>query len=271
MTSLAQAIASKDSSIYYQFEKESRNNQVKDDNYQIIKHIIDNSTDVKQDMTIIANKHGLIKANISKIVQHILDTKNPSQQVLLDLYEISRNKIYLEGQYAKIVLLLSKYDPSKLLDVNIDTIQLDRYEKLVFILQQLECLLKVEQFNKVELLAKKVNKNALNDHPAENKTYYTLMAKYYLAIKDYTELGATYATLYKITKDPVDLKNCFYSFFSKYSMDQIHHLRQLITWDHPFKSFLKQVVGNELVTENISFPNELLQSRTQEHVFYSLI
>eukprot|EP00835_Amoeboradix_gromovi_P004935 NODE_421_length_8910_cov_0.283623.p5 type:complete len:272 gc:universal NODE_421_length_8910_cov_0.283623:7565-8380(+) len=266
MSQLQSALTSKDSSIHYQYEKYSRNNLLKDENYAIIQHIIDNSSDIKSDMTLIANKHGLLKANISKIVQHILDTKNPSKQLLLDLYEITTNKIYLEGQYAKIVLALSKYDPTKLLDVNIDTIQLDRYEKLCFILQQLECLLAVQQHNKVELLAKKVNMNVLKDHPAENKSYYRLMANYYLAVKDYSKLGLAYSTLYKIDKDQSNLTNCFYTFLAQYSMEQVLQLRQLIEWDHPFKSFLKQVCQNELITEGVKFEHPLLQTRINEHV-----
>ena len=251
---------------YYAFEKTSRNNHDKEDNYAIIKHIIDHSSDIKSDMSIIANKHGLIKANITKIVQYILDTKKPSKQLLLDLYDITRNKIYLEGQYAVIVLLLSKDDPSKLLDVNIDTIQLERQDKLKFILQQIDCLVQVEQYSKVELLAKKVNMNALKDYPVENKLYYELMAKYYKAIKAYLDLGKTHLTLYKLTKDKQHLMNGFYLFLSKYSMDQVHELRQLIEFDHPFKSFIKQVVANELVTETVSFPNDMLQLRINEHV-----
>eukprot|EP00834_Sanchytrium_tribonematis_P005458 NODE_330_length_9451_cov_0.342173.p6 type:complete len:281 gc:universal NODE_330_length_9451_cov_0.342173:9416-8574(-) len=265
---LAEALKSNDSKIYFQYEKYSRNNQLKDENYAIIKHIVDSSKDLAQDLATIANKHGLIKQNISKIVQHILDTKNPSQKQLLDLYDVTQNKIYLEGQYAKIVLLLSKNDPSKLLDVNIDTIQLDRYEKLSFILQQFECLVKLQQFSKVELLAKKVNMNVLKDYPAENKTYYQLLAKYYLAVKNFQKLGQTYATLYQLEKSSENLKNCFYTFLAEYSMEQIHELQQLIKYDHPFKSFLKQVVGNELITENISFPDEILQLRIQQHVIF---
>jgi hypothetical protein len=246
---LSQVLQSNDAQMHYQYEKYSRNNHLKSENYDIIKHIIDHSKSPLQDLSTIANKHGLIKENISKLVQYILDTKAPNREQLLELYELTKDKIYLEGQFAKIVLQLSTTDPNKLLDVNIDTIQLDRYEKLVFILHQFQALLQSQQYQKIDLLAKKVNQNVLKDYPKERIQYHHYLIDYYKHTNQYERLGDTFMDLYRLAPSPDALQNTFYLFLTDYSMEQHLKFQQLIQWDHPLKPYLKQLVQHELVSK----------------------
>mmetsp|Transcript_6489 Transcript_6489/g.8394 ORF Transcript_6489/g.8394 Transcript_6489/m.8394 type:complete len:459 (+) Transcript_6489:31-1407(+) len=165
-------------------------------------------------LTTIAKRHQqsrhAISAVIEKVVEWIPTTPNKETKValLVVLREITDGKIYLEAERARLTRELSAIKEADgdingaceaMLDVYVETYgALSKREKIDFILDQIRlCILK-EDWVRVIIVSKKVQRKFLEEVEMQDLKlrYYGLLVEFYLQEKNAMELAHAYFQMY---------------------------------------------------------------------------
>lgn len=130
-------------------------------------------------------------------------------RLILTLRDVTDKKIFLEVEYARLVMLIVKgkeddndiNEAAKILqEVQVETYgSMDRREKLEFILYQMKIMIRKKDYIRLFVISKKINENNLNDDAiADLKlTYYAYLAIYYNHFDKFYEASQCYKTIWE--------------------------------------------------------------------------
>ncbi|GAA5955636.1 hypothetical protein JCM8115_006811 [Rhodotorula mucilaginosa] len=164
-------------------------------------------------LQILSKKHGQLRQAVQKMVERAMEMVQESTgKEKLDLIEtlrdLSEGKIYLEVPRARVTRILSQIKEqagdvnaaSELMqELQVETFgSMERREKVDFILEQMRLLKEQEDFEKMAIVAKRINLKWLAD--AENEDlklrYYALMVLYSLWSDKYLDVAKHYRAVY---------------------------------------------------------------------------
>ena len=126
------------------------------------------------------------------------------------LRDVTDKKIFLEVEYARLVLMIVKgkeddndiNEAAKILqEVQVETYgSMDRREKLEFILYQMKIMIKRKDYIRLFVISKKINENNINDdNLADLKVlYYAYVAIYYNHFSKFYDASQCYKTIWEV-------------------------------------------------------------------------
>ncbi|KAI9205086.1 PCI domain-containing protein [Polychytrium aggregatum] len=164
-----------------------------------ILRILFNAKDWKglnEHIVLLSKKHGLLKQAITKMTQEAMTfiDKTPDEKTKLELIDtlrvVTEGKIYVEVERARVTRLLVKIkedagnisDAADILhELQVETFgSMERREKTDFILEQMRLCLAKKDYNKVQLISKKVSQKFfdLPENQDLKLRYYELMIQH---------------------------------------------------------------------------------------------
>ncbi|POY74029.1 hypothetical protein BMF94_2841 [Rhodotorula taiwanensis] len=176
-------------------------------------HSAHDSAQVNAYLQILSKKHGQLRQAVQKMVERAMEIVQTSEgKDKLDLIEtlrdISEGKIYLEVPRARVTRILSQLKEqsgdinaaSELMqELQVETFgSMERREKVDFILEQMRLLKEQEDFEKMAIVAKRINLKWLADEEHEDLKlrYYALMVLYSLWSDKYLDVAKHYRAVY---------------------------------------------------------------------------
>ncbi|BGP54714.1 hypothetical protein JCM8202_003219 [Rhodotorula sphaerocarpa] len=164
-------------------------------------------------LQILSKKHGQLRQAVQKMVDRAMEIVQESEgKAKLDLIEtlrdISEGKIYLEVPRARVTRILSQLKEqsgdvnaaSELMqELQVETFgSMERREKVDFILEQMRLLKEQEDYEKMAIVAKRINLKWLADadHEDLKLRYYALMILYSLYTDKYLDVAKHYRAVY---------------------------------------------------------------------------
>ncbi|SMN18288.1 similar to Saccharomyces cerevisiae YDL147W RPN5 Subunit of the COP9 signalosome (CSN) and non-ATPase regulatory subunit of the 26S proteasome lid [Maudiozyma saulgeensis] len=172
--------------------------------------------ELDEQLTLLSKKHGQLKLSIQHMVQKIMeylksDTKmelNTRIKTIETIRTVTENKIFVEVERARVTkeLCQIKVDQKKLkeaceilCELQVETYgSMDMFEKIEFILQQMELCILTNDFSQATVLSRKILKKTLNNPKYETLklSYYELLIKIGLHKKEYLEIAQYYQEVY---------------------------------------------------------------------------
>ncbi|GAA5883237.1 hypothetical protein JCM16303_007323 [Sporobolomyces ruberrimus] len=172
-------------------------------------------TKLNEQLVSLSKKHGQLRQATVKMVEKAMEFMNELEQgskdkedLIATLREITEGKIYLEVQRARITRQLSQIrenegkvqDASELMqDLQVETFgSMERREKVDFILEQMRLLKLQEDWEKLAIVAKRINLRWLSDKENEDLKlrYYSLMILHGLQKDAYLDVCKYYRAVY---------------------------------------------------------------------------
>ncbi|GAA5985272.1 hypothetical protein JCM5350_005572 [Sporobolomyces pararoseus] len=172
-------------------------------------------TKLNEQLVNLSKKHGQLRQATVKMVEKAMEFMNELPQgskekedLISTLREITEGKIYLEVQRARITRQLSQIresdgktsEASELMqDLQVETFgSMERREKVDFILEQMRLLKLQEDWEKLAIVAKRINLRWLSDKENEDLKlrYYSLMILHGLQKDAYLEVCKYYRAVY---------------------------------------------------------------------------
>ncbi|GAA5839483.1 hypothetical protein JCM3766R1_003558 [Sporobolomyces carnicolor] len=172
-------------------------------------------TKLNEQLVSLSKKHGQLRQATVKMVEKAMEFMNELQpgskekeDLISTLREITEGKIYLEVQRARITRQLSQIrenegsvqQASELMqELQVETFgSMERREKVDFILEQMRLLKLQEDWEKLAIVAKRINLRWLGDKENEDLKlrYYSLMILHGLQKDAYLEVCKYYRAVY---------------------------------------------------------------------------
>ncbi|GAA5955004.1 hypothetical protein JCM3765_003159 [Sporobolomyces pararoseus] len=172
-------------------------------------------TKLNEQLINLSKKHGQLRQATVKMVEKAMEFMNELPQgskekedLISTLREITEGKIYLEVQRARITRQLSQIRESEgktseaselMQDLQVETFgSMERREKVDFILEQMRLLKLQEDWEKLAIVAKRINLRWLSDKENEDLKlrYYSLMILHGLQKDAYLEVCKYYRAVY---------------------------------------------------------------------------
>ncbi|GAA6023111.1 hypothetical protein JCM10207_007724 [Rhodosporidiobolus poonsookiae] len=171
-------------------------------------------TQLNQYLQILSKKHGQLRQAVQKMVDKAMEfvdaLEGDDKLALIEtLREITEGKIYLEVPRARVTRTLSQLkeasgditSASELMqDLQVETFgSMERREKVDFILEQMRLLKLQEDWEKMAIVAKRINLKWLGekDHEDLKLRYYALMILYGLWMDKYLDVAKHYRAVYE--------------------------------------------------------------------------
>ncbi|GAA6060921.1 hypothetical protein JCM10212_003955 [Sporobolomyces blumeae] len=168
---------------------------------------------LNQHLQLLSKKHGQLRQAVVKMVEKAMEFMNElegkDKEELIDtLREITEGKIYLEVQRARITRNLAEIRErsgetnaaSELMqELQVETFgSMERREKVDFILEQMRLLKEQEDWEKLAIVAKRINLRWLTDKENEDLKlrYYALMILHGLQKDAYLDICKYYRAVY---------------------------------------------------------------------------
>ncbi|SCV99812.1 LAFE_0B03048g1_1 [Lachancea fermentati] len=173
-----------------------------------------NWDELDEQLTLLSKKHGQLKLSIQTMVQRImeklenlkdLDTKIKAIETIRTVTE---NKIFVEVERARVTRELTHIRRSQgkideaadlLCKLQVETFgSMDMYEKIEFILEQMELSILKGDFSQATVLSRKILKKTFKNEKYEKLKleYYDLLIKIALHKSDYLEVAQYYQEIY---------------------------------------------------------------------------
>ncbi|GAA5893378.1 uncharacterized protein JCM6883_007646 [Sporobolomyces salmoneus] len=172
-------------------------------------------TKLNEQLVSLSKKHGQLRQATVKMVEKAMEFMNEltegskeKEDLIATLREITEGKIYLEVQRARITSQLSQIrekegsvqQASELMqELQVETFgSMERREKVDFILEQMRLLKLQEDWEKLAIVAKRINLRWLSDKENEDlkSRYYSLMILHGLQKDAYLEVCKYYRAVY---------------------------------------------------------------------------
>ncbi|GAA5821937.1 hypothetical protein JCM11251_004787 [Rhodosporidiobolus azoricus] len=164
-------------------------------------------------LQILSKKHGQLRQAVQKMVDKAIEFVEQLEgedklKLIETLREITEGKIYLEVPRARITRTLSQIRESQgdinaastlMQELQVETFgSMERREKVDFILEQMRLLKGQEDWEKMAIVAKRVNLKWLGekDHEDLKLRYYSLMILYSLWMDKYLDVAKHYRAVY---------------------------------------------------------------------------
>ena len=189
----------------------------------------DKWNELDEQLVLLSKKHGQLKLSIQYMVQKIMEYLKSDTKLDLDtrikaietIRTVTENKIFVEVERARVTkeLCQIKRDQNKLkeacdilCELQVETYgSMDMFEKIQFILEQMELCILTNDFSQGTVLSRKILKKTLNNPKYETLklSYYELLIKIGLHKKEYLEVAQYYLEVYhteSVEKDELKWK-----------------------------------------------------------------
>ncbi|BGP31089.1 proteasome regulatory particle subunit [Rhodotorula toruloides] len=209
----------------------------------------------------LSRKHGQLRQAVQKMVDKAMEYVDKLEgedklKLIETLREITEGKIYLEVPRARVTRTLSHIKESAgdvnaaselMQELQIETFgSMERREKVEFILEQMRLLKEQEDWEKMAIVAKKINLKWLaeKDHQDLKLRYFSLMILYSLWVDKYLDVAKHYRSVAdtpSISENPVLAQAC---------LRNIVYFLILAPYDNEQNDFVQRVWKDDKLKES---------------------
>lgn len=167
-----------------------------------------------EEITLLSKKHGQLKLSVQHMIQRVMEHLNNLKdldtkiKVIETIRTVTENKIFVEVERARVTRELTnirraegKNDEAAdlLCELQVETYgSMDMFEKIEFILEQIELSIIKGDYSQATVLSRKILKKTFKNEKYEilKLQYYKLLVKIGLYKEDYLEVAQYYQEIY---------------------------------------------------------------------------